>query len=57
MTKVGFSFLCLFYVVVLFGFACVKFIFLHYCAKRLAEKNVSEVTYFCVEWDVQPHYC
>ena len=23
-------------------------------AKRLAGKNVSEMTYFCVDWDIKP---
>jgi len=25
-----------------------------YYAKALARKNVSEMTYFCLEWDVKP---
>jgi len=25
-----------------------------YLAKRLAGKNVSEIAYFCVEWNVEP---
>ena len=30
-----------------------RFIFFHYWAQRLAGKNVSEMTCFCVEWDVK----
>jgi len=29
-------------------------VFFQYYAKRLAGKNVSEMTHFCVQWDVKP---
>ena len=36
-------------------FAFVVFVSVfRYLAKRLAGKNISEMTYFCVEWNVKP---
>ena len=57
MTKTGFSFLVFYCVVVLlcsgwmFAFVVLGLVSL-VLAKRLAEKNVSEMTY-CIEWDVK----
>ena len=34
-------------------FCCIKFSFFQFHAKGLAGKNISEMTYFYVEWDVK----
>ena len=36
---------------VLLAFVVLSFVFFQYQAKRLAGKNVSKMTFFCVEWD------
>ena len=41
-----------YFVLVLFAFVVLDLVF-QYCAKRLARKNVSEMTYFML-WDVKP---
>jgi len=50
-TKSGFVFLCLFCVVI-YIYVCffVFVLFFQYSAKRLAGKNVFEMTYFVSSW-------
>ena len=51
------DFVCFFsldyFVLMLFAFVVLDLVF-QYCAKRLAMKNVSEMTYFML-WDVKPY--